>query len=292
MAAERLDGKACAAEVESTLVPRIEALNSRGVEPHLVVIIVGDDPASKVYVSAKQSACERLGIKSTRYSLAADIEESELISLIHTLNEDTNVHGVLIQSPLPSGMDEIRLTELVDPSKDVDGFHPHNLGRLVQGRTDGLLPCTPLGIIRMLDWKGVELAGKRAVVIGRSRIVGMPLSLMLAARGCDATVTIVHSRTKDIESICSDAEILFAAVGSPGLVKSEWVKQDSVVIDVGVNRVSDSSNERGWSLMGDVDSEVSERAAFLSPVPGGVGPMTIAMLMSNTVLAAEKIEPK
>jgi methylenetetrahydrofolate dehydrogenase (NADP+)/methenyltetrahydrofolate cyclohydrolase len=204
------------------------------------------------------------------------------------LNADIDVHGILIQSPLPSGMDEIGLTELVDPSKDVDGFHPHNLGRLVQGRTDGLLPCTPSGIIRMLEWAGAKLAGARAVVIGRSRVVGMPLSLMLAARGCDATVSIVHSKTEDIASICRDADILVAAVGSPGLVKSDWVKSGAVVIDVGVNRIPDSNKERGWSLAGDVDPEVSEKASMLSPVPGGVGPMTIAMLMTNTVSSAEQ----
>ena len=288
MVAERLDGKACVAEVESSLVPRIMALKSKGVEPHLAVIIVGEDPASKVYVTAKQAGCERLGIKSTKYSLAADVGKEELITLIHTLNVDINVHGILIQSPLPSVMDEIGLTELVEPNKDVDGFHPHNLGRLVQGRTDGLLPCTPSGIIRMLEWAGVKLAGARAVVIGRSRIVGMPLSLMLAARGYDATVSIVHSKTEDIDSICRDADVLVAAVGRPGLVKADWVKQGAVVIDVGVNRVPDSNKEKGWSLAGDVDPGVSENASLLSPVPGGVGPMTIAMLMTNTVFAAEQ----
>ncbi|MDP7203429.1 MAG: bifunctional methylenetetrahydrofolate dehydrogenase/methenyltetrahydrofolate cyclohydrolase FolD [Candidatus Poseidoniaceae archaeon] len=288
MVAERLDGRACAAEVESTLAARIMALKTKGVEPHLAVIIVGEDPASKVYVSAKQSACERLGIKSTKYSLVSDVGKEELIKLVQTLNADIDVHGILIQSPLPSGMDEIGLTELVDPSKDVDGFHPHNLGRLVQGRTDGLLPCTPSGIIRMLEWAGAKLAGARAVVIGRSRVVGMPLSLMLAARGCDATVSIVHSKTEDIASICRDADILVAAVGSPGLVKSDWVKSGAVVIDVGVNRIPDSNKERGWSLAGDVDPEVSEKASMLSPVPGGVGPMTIAMLMTNTVSSAEQ----
>tara|TARA_Y100000758_G_scaffold301739_1_gene268218 strand:- start:245 stop:1114 length:870 start_codon:yes stop_codon:yes gene_type:complete len=288
MVAERLDGKACAAEVESSLVPRIMALKSKGVEPHLAVIIVGEDPASKVYVTAKQTGCERLGIKSTKYSLPADVGKEELITLIHTLNADINVHGILIQSPLPSVMDEIGLTELVEPNKDVDGFHPHNLGRLVQGRTDGLLPCTPSGIIRMLEWAGVKLAGARAVVIGRSRIVGMPLSLMLAARGYDATVSIVHSKTEDIDSICRDADVLVAAVGRPGLVKADWVKQGAVVIDVGVNRVLDSNKEKGWSLAGDVDPGVSENASLLSPVPGGVGPMTIAMLMTNTVFAAEQ----
>jgi methylenetetrahydrofolate dehydrogenase (NADP+)/methenyltetrahydrofolate cyclohydrolase len=220
--------------------------------------------------------------------LVSDVGKEELIKLVQTLNADIDVHGILIQSPLPSGMDEIGLTELVDPSKDVDGFHPHNLGRLVQGRTDGLLPCTPSGIIRMLEWAGAKLAGARAVVIGRSRVVGMPLSLMLAARGCDATVSIVHSKTEDIASICRDADILVAAVGSPGLVKSDWVKSGAVVIDVGVNRIPDSNKERGWSLAGDVDPEVSEKASMLSPVPGGVGPMTIAMLMTNTVSSAEQ----
>lgn len=289
MVAKRLDGKACAENVEANLKERISSLKSKGVNPHLVVIIVGDDPASKIYVGAKERACERLGIVSTRHSLSANTSEAELRDLLSKLNADDSVHGILVQSPLPDGLDELGLTDMIDPNKDVDGFHPVNLGRLVQGRMDGHLPCTPAGVMRMLEWANVDLNGKRAVVIGRSRIVGMPLSLMLAAKGSNATVSIVHSRTENIEAHCQQADILIAAVGVAGLVKNNWVKNGAVVIDVGVNRVEDSSRERGWSLAGDVAPDVSEVASILSPVPGGVGPMTIAMLMSNTVKAAEKL---
>jgi methylenetetrahydrofolate dehydrogenase (NADP+)/methenyltetrahydrofolate cyclohydrolase len=289
MVAKRLDGKACAENIEANLKERILSLKSKGVNPHLVVIIVGEDPASEVYVGAKERACERLGIVSTRHSLAANTSEIELRHLLSTLNADDAVHGILVQSPLPDGLDELALTDMIDPNKDVDGFHPVNLGRLVQGRMDGHLPCTPAGVMRMLEWANVDLNGKRAVVIGRSRIVGMPLSLMLAAKGSNATVSIVHSRTENIEAHCQQADVLIAAVGVAGLVKNNWVKNGAVVIDVGVNRVEDSSRERGWSLAGDVDPDVSEVASILSPVPGGVGPMTIAMLMSNTVNAAEKL---
>ena len=289
MVAKRLDGKACAENVEANLKERISSLKSKGVNPHLVVIIVGEDPASKIYVGAKERACERLGIVSTRHSLSANTSEAELRDLLSKLNADDSVHGILVQSPLPDGLDELGLTDMIDPNKDVDGFHPVNLGRLVQGRMDGHLPCTPAGVMRMLEWANVDLNGKRAVVIGRSRIVGMPLSLMLAAKGSNATVSIVHSRTENIEAHCQQADILIAAVGVAGLVKSNWVKNGAVVIDVGVNRVEDSSRERGWSLAGDVAPDVSEVASILSPVPGGVGPMTIAMLMSNTVKAAEKL---
>ena len=289
MVAKRLDGKACAENVEANLKERISSLKSKGVNPHLVVIIVGEDPASKIYVGAKERACERLGIVSTRHSLSANTSEAELRDLLSKLNADDSVHGILVQSPLPDGLDELGLTDMIDPNKDVDGFHPVNLGRLVQGRMDGHLPCTPAGVMRMLEWANVDLNGKRAVVIGRSRIVGMPLSLMLAAKGSNATVSIVHSRTENIEAHCQQADILIAAVGVAGLVKNNWVKNGAVVIDVGVNRVEDSSRERGWSLAGDVAPDVSEVASILSPVPGGVGPMTIAMLMSNTVKAAEKL---
>mgnify|MGYP006153190521 FL=1 len=289
MVAKRLDGKACAENVEANLKERISSLKSKGVNPHLVVIIVGEDPASKIYVGAKERACERLGIVSTRHSLTANASEIELRDLLSKLNADDAVHGILVQSPLPDDLDELGLTDMIDPNKDVDGFHPVNLGRLVQGRMDGHLPCTPAGVMRMLEWANVDLNGKRAVVIGRSRIVGMPLSLMLAAKGSNATVSIVHSRTENIEAHCQQADVLIAAVGVAGLVKNNWVKNGAVVIDVGVNRVDDSSQERGWSLAGDVAPDVSEVASILSPVPGGVGPMTIAMLMSNTVNAAEKL---
>jgi methylenetetrahydrofolate dehydrogenase (NADP+)/methenyltetrahydrofolate cyclohydrolase len=287
--AERLDGRACAEGLESELIERITALSEDGVSPHLVVVIVGDDPASKTYVSAKQAACQRLGLKSTRHSLPVETTQEELLELIVSLNQDDSVHGILVQSPLPESIDELQVTDAIDPRKDVDGFHPVNLGKLVQGRSDALLPCTPSGIIRMLRWAEVELSGKRVVVIGRSRIVGMPLSLMLAARGVDASVSVVHSRSEDIEGICRTADVLIAAVGRPALVSADWVKPGAVIIDVGVNRVDDENHERGWYLAGDVHPEVAGVASKLSPVPGGVGPMTIACLMANTVTAAENL---
>lgn len=287
MPAQRLDGRACADEVEQELLGRIETLQARGIEPHLAVIIVGDDPASHVYVNSKVKTCARLGIRSTHIALDATEEEDALRAHIERLNHADDVHGILVQSPLPKHMDEEGITDLISPAKDVDGFHVKNLGRLVQGRTDGLLPCTPSGVMRMLRWANVTLEGKRAVVLGRSRIVGMPAALLLAARGADATVTVAHSRTQDVEDVCKEADILVAAVGRADMVKPSWVKPGAVVVDVGINRVDDATRERGWRLAGDVDPGVSEVASWLSPVPGGVGPMTIAMLMENTVRAAE-----
>ncbi len=287
MSAQRLDGKACAAEVERALAKRIAALSDDGIVPHLAVIIVGDDPASHVYVNSKVRTCERLGIRSTHVELPADTDEAVLKDHVEKMNHQGDLHGILIQSPLPSHMDEEAITDMIHPSKDVDGFHPQNLGRLVQGRVDGLLPCTPSGVMRMLDWAGIELAGKRAVVLGRSRIVGMPAALLLAARGADATVTVAHSKTESVETICLEADIIVAAVGRPEMVQASWVKPGAVVVDVGINRVDDASRERGWRLAGDVDRAVEDVAGWLSPVPGGVGPMTIAMLMENTVRSAE-----
>tara|TARA_B100001564_G_scaffold241038_1_gene204059 strand:- start:524 stop:1399 length:876 start_codon:yes stop_codon:yes gene_type:complete len=282
-----LDGKACANEVESELANRVSLLEETGVKPHLAVIIVGDDPASHVYVNSKVKTCARLGIRSTHIALPSDTEESVVREHILSLNAQDDLHGILVQSPLPKHMDEEALTDLINPAKDVDGFHPQNLGRLVQGRTDGMLPCTPSGVMRMLRWANIDLQGKRAVVLGRSRIVGMPAALLLAAKGADATVTVVHSRTEDAESICQEADIVVAAVGRPNMVTSSWIKPGAIVVDVGINRVDDATRERGWRLAGDVDPNVGEKASWLSPVPGGVGPMTIAMLMENTVRAAE-----
>ena len=288
MVAKRLDGKACSLEVENDLKKRIEICQKNGITPHIAVIIVGDDPASHVYVGAKIRACERLSLKSTHIELPESTQEKELIEIVKNLNNDGSVHGILIQSPLPKHMNEEGLTDLIHPEKDVDGFHPTNLGRLVQGRSDGMLPCTPSGVMRLLKWAGIETHGKKAVVIGRSRNVGMPQALLLSARGVDSTVTVAHSRTEDIASICKQSDIIVAAVGSPEMVKADWVKEGAVVVDVGVNRVEDSSRERGWRLSGDVSPDVGEIASWLSPVPGGVGPMTVAMLMENTVRAAEK----
>ena len=284
MSATRLDGKACAEALEERLKQRI--LESK-LKPHLAVIIVGDDPASHVYVRNKIKSCERLGIKSTHLELSKETSQEELVDAIISMNNDDGINGILIQSPLPSHLDEESLTDLIDPQKDVDGFHPVNLGRIVQGRLDGMIPCTPAGVMEMLRWGNVEMSGKKAVVIGRSFNVGMPQALLLASKGADATVTIVHSRTMNAKEECLNADIIIAAVGSPEMVESDWVKPGAVVIDVGINRVEDPYHVRGWRLAGDVHPDVGEIASMLSPVPGGVGPMTVAMLMSNTVLATE-----
>lgn len=279
-----IDGKRLGAEIEEKLKSRVSRMVSSSRAPHLVVVIVGDDPASHVYVRNKERACKRIGIRSTRYDLPGDSAQDDLVSLIQKLNDDQDVDGILVQSPLPSSFDEIGITEMIRPDKDVDGFHPINLGRIVTGKTDGMLPCTPSGIMRMLESTGESLAGKKALVIGRSRIVGMPAALLLAQRGIDATVTIAHSRSKDLELLCRDSDVLIAAVGRPGMVPREWVKDGAIVVDVGINRVE---SEGGSKLIGDVEEGASEYAKWITPVPGGVGPMTISMLMTNTVRAAE-----
>ena len=279
-----IDGKRLGAEIEEELKSRVSRMVSSSRAPHLVVVIVGDDPASHVYVRNKERACKRIGIRSTRYDLPGDSVQDDLVSLIQELNDDQDVDGILVQSPLPSSFDEIGITEMIRPDKDVDGFHPINLGRIVTGKTDGMLPCTPSGIMRMLESTGESLAGKKALVIGRSRIVGMPAALLLAQRGIDATVTIAHSRSKDLELLCRDSDVLIAAVGRPGMVPREWVKDGAIVVDVGINRVE---SEGGSKLIGDVEEGASAYAGWITPVPGGVGPMTISMLMTNTVRAAE-----
>ena len=255
-------------------------MNDRGVAPRLAGGIAGDDPASHVYVRNKERACERCGILSTRIDMPSTSNLEEMIGVVEQLNSDPSIHGILVQSPAPDGVDELAIASSILPQKDVDGFHPVNLGRLVQGETQGLLPCTPSGVMYILESSDVRLEGSRAVIIGRSRIVGMPMALMLAQRGSDATVTIAHSRTKEIESVCSEADILVAAVGSAHMLGPQWVKPGAFVIDVGISRVE-------GGLAGDVAPEVSEIAGWMTPVPGGVGPMTIAMLMKNTLKAAE-----
>ncbi|MGB1819222.1 MAG: bifunctional methylenetetrahydrofolate dehydrogenase/methenyltetrahydrofolate cyclohydrolase FolD [Candidatus Poseidoniaceae archaeon] len=289
MTAQILDGKACASQIEKEIIAEVSKISR---PPHLVVVIVGDDPASKVYVGNKIKTCKRLGIRSTLIEKKADISESLLVSLIQELNDDDDVDGILIQSPLPNHLDEMMLTDLIDPNKDVDGFHPINLGRLVQGRTDGLIPCTPHGIIRLLNHYQIPLQGKQAVVIGRSRIVGMPMSLLLASQGCNATVTITHSKTEDLAEVVKKADIVIAAVGRAEMIDDTWIKPGCVVVDVGINRVDDASHERGWKLSGDAHLNVSTKASWVSPVPGGVGPMTVMMLMQNTVNAAKNRRQK
>lgn len=286
--ATRLDGRACAEALDARTAERAAACTKAGVKPHLAVVIVGDDPASHVYVRSKVRACERLGLRSTHIEHPADLSQEALEAIVDGLNADASVHGILVQSPLPKHLDEEAITDRINPDKDVDGFHPVNLGRLVQGRTDGLLPCTPSGVMELLRWAKVPLQGRRAVVLGRSRIVGMPMALLLAAKGADATVTVAHSRTENIEQVCREADVVIAAVGRPWMVEAGWIKPGAVVVDVGINRVDDPEHERGWKLAGDVHPEAATVALRMSPVPGGVGPMTIAMLMSNTVSAAER----
>lgn len=286
-AAERIDGKVCGESVESSLIPRVSALAERSIVPHLAVVIVGDDPASHIYVNAKQKGCERLGIKSTKIVLAADVPFSTVVETVEKLNEDKDVNGILVQSPLPKGMDEIKITDLIHPNKDVDGFNAQNLGRLVQGDATGLLPCTPAGVMELLKFYNVETKGKHAVVLGRSRIVGAPQSLLLVQKGVDCTVTTAHSRTENLEEVCRSADILVAAVGRPEMVRESWIKPGAVIIDVGINRVEDASRAKGFRLCGDVHAETRFVASKRTPVPGGVGPMTIAMLMKNTVRATE-----
>jgi len=281
MSAVIIDGKAIGRSIEDDLSERVTALRERGVTPSLAVVIAGEDPASHIYVRNKQRACERCGILSTRIDMPSTATQDDILGIVADLNADDSVHGILVQSPAPEGVDELAVAGAIDPAKDVDGFHPSNLGKLVQGVGDGLLPCTPAGVLRMLEESGVALSGSKAVVIGRSRIVGMPMALMLAQRGIDCTVTIAHSKTHDVAALCREADIVVAAIGRPHTVKPDWIKPGAAVVDVGISRAD------GGDLAGDVDPGVAEVAGWMTPVPGGVGPMTIAMLLSNTVMAAE-----
>jgi len=277
-----INGREIAAQVRAELKSEISLLKEKtGLTPGLAVVLVGDDPASRVYVRNKGKACEEVGIRSFQHTLPADIREEELLGLIRGLNGSKEVSGILVQLPLPSHIDEETVLEAVSPQKDVDGFHPYNVGRLTIGRPL-LQPCTPCGVMRMLESAGVDPSGKDAVVVGRSNIVGKPMALMLLHR--NATVTICHSKTRDIARKVKAADIIVAAVGRAGFIKGDWVKEGAVVIDVGMNRGADGK------LTGDVDfEEASKRASLITPVPGGVGPMTIAMLLKNTVEAAKRV---
>ncbi len=273
-----LDGKAIAAEIRAKVKDDVARMQrERGITPGLAVILVGDDPASQIYVNSKKRACEEVGIYSRQYRLPADTSQTELLQLIHRLNVDPAIHGILVQLPLPAHLDEKLVIDTISPAKDVDGFHPINVGKLSIGEPS-LLPCTPAGIMELLRRTEVDLGGRHAVVVGRSNIVGKPTALLLLRE--NATVTICHSRTKDLASECQRADILVAAVGRPELIKGHWIKKGAIVIDVGVNRVE-------GKLFGDVEfAAAKERASYITPVPGGVGPMTIAMLMVNTLQAA------
>ncbi len=281
MTARVIDGKQIAEQTRAEHAAGTRDLIARtGVVPHLAAVLVGDDPASAVYVRNKHAACEKAGMKSTLHRLSASTSQAELLDLVKRLNDDRSVHGILVQLPLPKQIDTTTVLDAVNPGKDVDGFHPENVGLLQQGRAR-FTPCTPAGVMHMLEVSGIPTSGKHAVVIGRSDIVGKPMAALLAQKGADATVTICHSRTKDIAAFARSADILVAAIGSPRFVKGEWVKPGAVVIDVGINRVGDK-------LVGDVDYEsAAQVASAITPVPGGVGPMTIAMLLGNTLRAAQ-----
>lgn len=277
MTAQVLDGKAVAAAVKAEVTAAVEAMDH---SPGLATILVGDDPASHTYVKGKRRDAAEVGIRSVHHELPADVDQAELFELIHQLNEDDGVDGILVQLPLPSHLDGEATVQRIDPGKDVDGLHPFNLGQLVLSRP-GLRSCTPSGVMRILDHYGIETQGKRAVIVGRSFLVGRPLALMLSARGTDATVTIAHSRTTDLDELTRSADILVAAVGVPRLITGAHVRPGAAVIDVGINRVE-------GKLVGDVAyEEAVEVAGAITPVPGGVGPMTRAMLLVNTVTAAE-----
>jgi len=284
--AEIIDGKAIAEEIKAELRAEGEALTKKaGRPPGLGVILVGDDPASKVYVRNKKKACEELGVFSKEFLLEKDAPEEFLRKIIEELNDDARIDGILLQLPLPGHLDEDAMVSLIDPAKDVDGFHHLNLGRLLSGK-ELFVPCTALGIQQLLLRSGVKIEGAHVVIVGRSNIVGKPLAALLMQKkpGANATVTVCHSRTRNIAEITRVADILVAAMGSPRTITADMVKPGAVVVDVGINRVPDESAKSGYRLVGDVDFEaVKEVASKITPVPGGVGPMTIAMLMSNTV---------
>ena len=291
MSAVIIDGKEAAKSIREAVKSEVEERSAKDLPiPGLATILVGEDPASQSYVRAKHRACDETGIKSFATNLPADISQQKLEGVISNLANDTEIQGILVQLPLPAGLDEERILNAVPLEKDVDGFHPVNIGRLAQkGRQPLFSPCTPSGIIYLLKKYANTLEGKRAVIIGRSNIVGMPVSLLLLRE--NATVTICHSRTKDLPLIAKEADILIAAIGKPEMVRGDWIKPGAVVIDVGVNRVEDSTKKRGYRLVGDVAfEEAIEVASAITPVPGGVGPLTIAMLMKNTLTAAKRAD--
>jgi methylenetetrahydrofolate dehydrogenase (NADP+) / methenyltetrahydrofolate cyclohydrolase len=283
-----IEGRAIAETVYAELRGEIGQLKKNGRTPGLAVVLVGDNPASRAYVRSKDKMCRDLGLYSVKLELPADTTQAELLQRVHDLNGDPAIHGILVQSPPPKQIDEAAIVRALDPAKDVDGFHPANVAKLALGDDSGFVPCTPLGCQRLLIESGIEISGAHVVVLGRSMIVGKPLALLLMrkGRGGDATVTVAHSRSNRLPEITRSADILIAAIGQPQFVRAEHVREGAVVIDVGINRVDDPTAERGYRLVGDVAfDEVSAKASAITPVPGGVGPMTIAMLMANTVKA-------
>ncbi len=288
MTAQIIDGKAISEKLLSEIAADVESLVQQGVpRPGLAAVLVGENPASQQYVSMKRKNCAKYGLESYGYTLPKTATQAEVEGLVKELNADPKVNGILVQLPLPDHLDDEKILNAISVEKDVDGFHPINIGRLAQkGREPLFVPCTPDGCIYLIDQTGFQLKGANAVVLGRSNIVGMPVALLLVKR--DATVTICHSRSKDLPGICRSADVLIAAVGRPEMVKADWIKPGAVVIDVGTNRVDDPTSEKGYRLAGDVDfTNAKEVAGWISPYPGGVGPMTITMLLRNTVRAAK-----
>lgn len=287
MGATIIDGKAIAAEVRGDVAKRVLELKQKGITPCLAVILVGENPASVSYVKGKQKALAEVGMLDKSLHLPESTTEQELLQIIEKLNNDNSVHGILVQLPLPKHINEEKIILAISPKKDVDGFHPMNVGNLVIGKK-AFLPCTPHGIIVLLQKMKIETSGKHAVIIGRSNIVGKPVAILLSRKEINCTVTLCHTGTKNLSEITKQADILIAAVGKPHTVTKDMVKQGAVVIDVGVNRIPDATKKSGFRLIGDCDFEdLKESASFITPVPGGVGPMTIAMLMQNTLEAAE-----
>lgn len=290
MASIIIDGKKVALEARQALQAEISSLKQAGYTPGLAVVLVGEDPASQVYVGSKVKACEELGIYSQKWALPTETTQEQLVELIHQLNADERIHGILVQSPPPPHIDEEAVILNIDPRKDVDGFHPANVAKLVLEDSTGFVPCTPLGCMELLRAYGIETQGKHAVVIGRSMIVGKPMAHLLVSKQANATVTIAHSRTKGLAELCRTADIIVAAVGRPEMVKADYIKPGAVVLDVGINRIADETRPRGYRIVGDVDyAEVEPHCSAITPVPGGVGPMTIAMLMANTVKACRQL---
>ncbi|HHS96408.1 MAG TPA: bifunctional methylenetetrahydrofolate dehydrogenase/methenyltetrahydrofolate cyclohydrolase FolD [Chloroflexi bacterium] len=289
MTATLIDGKATAAQIQEEIRAEVERLKTEhGVVPGLATVLVGENPASQFYVRSKRKRCSEVGIRSFGYELPESASQEEVEGLVAELNANPEVHGILVQLPLPKHLDEERVLAAISIEKDVDGFHPVNIGRLaMKGREPMFVPCTPAGCIELLDRYGIEIEGKEAVVLGRSNIVGLPVAMLLLHR--NATITICHSRTRDLAEVCRRADILIAAVGRPKMVKADWIKPGAAVIDVGINRVEDPTAKRGYRIVGDVDFEAAkEVAGYITPVPGGVGPMTIAMLLKNTLTSAKR----
>ena len=290
MTAQIIDGKQVAADMRAELKDKVAQLKDKGIVPGLAVVLVGDDPASRSYVTAKEKACGDIGIYSEDIRLAAETSQAELMALIDKLNKNDKINGILVQLPLPKHLDEGEVLLAIDPAKDVDGFHPVNVGKMMLGQK-AFLPCTPHGVIQLLLNSDVKIEGTEVVIVGRSNIVGKPLANMLIQKNAtgNATVTVCHTRTKNLADHTLKADILIAAAGAPNMITADMVKAGAVVIDVGVNRVDDATKKRGYRLTGDVDFEaVKEKASLITPVPGGVGPMTITMLLYNTVESAEK----